>query len=147
MAKKRAVIPDNGNNDPAQASAADVADAAAPLAGSDYLTRAHEGGTLAGYAIGTDGSLSEPTGTTTFHEWKPAEPTPVDPDPADIPAINITAARPAWEAEQSANVPGAGDPQNGVMIPDNSFRYIAWVDTSRDIAQHYPQADAQDAGP
>lgn len=163
MAKKRTVVQSTGadeltlaENMAQGASDMDAAALDARAAPTTPKQRLAQAGTMAGYAISSAGVLSMPVGTSANHEWKPAEPTPVDSDPARIPAIPITAARPAWEAEQSANVPGAGDPQNGIVLPATPVtgdpagpggpqlqpRYIAWVDVSRDIAQHYPQVEA-----
>lgn len=156
MAKRKAAIIQSTGADELTREENELLDAqgatldAAPLAASTPGQRLAQAGTMAGYAISSAGVLSMPTGTSTGHEWKPAEPTPVM-DAADIPAIPITAARPAWEAEQSAHPPGGGDPQNGIMLPaapvpgdTGTFqpRYIAWADTSRDIAQHYPWVEA-----
>jgi hypothetical protein len=61
-----------------------------------------------------------------------------------------SAAKPGVETVESGRVPGAGDPQNGVMTPPGKSP-IAWADTSRDVAQHYPLAEdgsaAQDNAP
>lgn len=58
--------------------------------------------------------------------WKPAEPTPVMAGP-DIPQIDLASAKPGFETVNSGRVPGAGDPQNGVVLTDWHDSPIAWV--------------------
>jgi hypothetical protein len=141
MAKKKAV----------KADAAPAAQDAAPAVGAmdpEALARAMQGGSFAGYVRQETGGFGAGTGTTTYTETKPAEPSGVVPA-GTIAAINITTARPAWEAPNSDQVAGAGDPQNGMLLNGTvgagegiQPRYIAWVDITRDVAQHYPLVEA-----
>jgi hypothetical protein len=104
----------------------------------DY--RAAQGGTFAGEAVNASGKLQA---TAKSSDHKPAEPT-TESTADDIPKNALPVAKPAVEAAESGRTGGAGDPQNGVVITDATKSPIAWADTTRDVAQHYPPAEDGD---
>lgn len=72
-------------------------------------------------------------------EHKPAEPT--DASPADqIKGVPFPAAKPAIDALENDLVPGAGDPQNGVVTPEGSSP-VSWARPDPATAQHYEGAE------
>jgi len=73
------------------------------------------------------------------HEHKPAEPT--DAMSADqIRGNPFPAAKPAIETIESGRIPGAGDPQNGVVTPEGSSP-ISWAAPDPATAQHDENAE------
>lgn len=79
------------------------------------------------------------------HEHKPAEPTSVM-SADEIEAIDPRYARPyLTDAELPENMPGAGDPQNGVAPGDmpEHVSMVAWARPDPSTAQHYPWAEGE----
>lgn len=113
----------------------------------DFWTRAQQGACMAGYEIDGTHAVIPPTGmVSTVPETKPAEKTSM-PSNGGIVPVYANAGRPGTEAPAKvAHAPGAGDPQNGVILPptkagQQQAKYISWVDVSKDVAQHYPAVE------
>jgi hypothetical protein len=107
----------------------------------DAAYRREQGRTGPGQAIkrGDDGDTLTDAPRAVQNEHKPAEPT--DMQAADqIRGNPFPAAKPAVDALENDLIPGAGDPQNGVLTPPGASP-ISWATPDPATAQHDENAE------
>ena len=64
-----------------------------------------------------------------------------------LEADPFSVQHPALAADTEQRIPGAGDPQNGVVFHDWRQSPISWVQATSDVAQHYTTTHEKPATP